>query len=1093
MERIKAALSCLLLVFAFSCADVWAQATAQISGTVKDQTGAVLPGVEVTATQTETGIQRTTITNETGSYTLQNLPLGLSRLEASLPGFRTYAQTGITLQVGSEPAIHIVLEVGQTAETIEVQANAAMVETRTVGVSQVIETARILELPLNGRNVESLIGLAGGAVFTGETSNRALGGQRYSVAGGVDFGVEYQLDGANHMNYTSSVGNVLPFPDALEEFNVRTSGLSADSGRAATVGAVTKSGTNQFHGSAFDFVRNDLFNAREYFAVRGSTLKRHQLGGTVGGPIRQNRVFFFAGYQQTTLRSDPSNLEAFVPTAAMLAGDWTTFASTRCRTRQITLAAPFAGNRIDPARFSPAAVNLAKKLPKTDDPCGRYQYGRRTVNNQGQGVTRIDYKQSDNHSLFGRYLFTANRTPAPWTPDSDNIILAGEIANNDLGQSAALGSTYLFGPNTVNVFRVAYNRIMIGRKGTEFFGYCDLGVKMYCGYMPKSTNITISGGFNLNQTSRPDDFLLTNSYDISNDLNLVRGNHQVSIGGGLNRTHHIAKSSSKASGEVMFTTTHTGAGLGDFMTGQVDHFEQGAPGKYEPVRWYPRAYVTEVWKLIPSLTMNVGVRWEPFIPEQKLDGSAYNFDYMRFQQGIKSSVFLNAPAGFYYPGDPGFPNGSAGVHKVWNQLSPRIGLAWDVTGDGRMSVRASYGLSYETDPLETLNRGSTAPPFGNRVELISPVGGFDDPWKDVPGGSPHPFVFDKNIPFGPYGLFHNQPYTKQSPRSSSWNLSLQRQLPAQSLLSLTYIGSIATHLDGQEAMNPAIYIPGGPCVLPDGRSYNPCSSSTTTNLRRKLNFERYKDGQYIGATVDRTGSAVQRYAGLLVSLRTRPTQGINVNTNYTWSHCVGDTFFGSSSGGAGADVSYHIPGNRHYDWGTCDTDRRQVLNLTSTLDSPQFERRMLRAVATGWKLAFIYKRSSGSPLSVGAGSDRALNGIASGQRANQILGNGYADRNAGPMEIYLNPDAFAVPALGTFGNHGRNSLAGPSTWDFDTALSRIFDIRESKKLEFRAEAYNLTNSFRPGNPGTSITSATFGQLRTSRAPRIMQFALKLTF
>jgi hypothetical protein len=1091
MRCIGRVLSCVVVISALSCANVWSQATAQLSGTVQDQTGAVLPGVEVTATQTETGIQRSAVSNETGSYTLPNLPLGPYRLEVALPGFRTYVQTGITLQVGSQPAINVILEVGQATETVEVQANATMVETRSVGISQVVETARILELPLNGRTVESLIGLAGGAVDAGANSNRALGGQRFSLAGGLDFGIEYQLDGANHMNYTSSVGNVLPFPDALQEFNVRTSGLSADAGKAATVGAVTKSGTNQLHGSAFEFARNDLFNAREYFAPKGSSLKRHQFGGTLGGAIIQNELFFFAGYQETTLRSDPANVEAFLPTRAMLAGDWTTFASAQCRTRAINLGAPFTNNRIDPVRFSVAAVNATKYLPKTDDPCGRFVYGRRSVSNQGQGVSRIDYKQSDSHTLFGRYLVTGNRAPTPWKFDKDNILLAPTLSNSDLAQSIALGSTYLFGANTINVFRVSFNRVMVGRKGNEFFGYCDLGVKMYCGYMPKATNFTVSGGFNLNQSSRADDYLLTNSFDVGDDMNLVRGNHQIAFGGGLNHTHHRAKASSKAAGEITFTTKNTGAGLGDFMTGQIDHFEQGSFVKYEPVRWYPRAFVSEVWKATPRLTVNAGLRWDPYLPEQKLDGSAYAFDYSRFQQRIKSTVFLNAPAGFTYAGDAGFPNGTAGVYKIWSMFSPRLGFAWDISGNGRTSLRASYAFSWETNPLETLNRGSTAPPFGNRVELNSPVGGFDDPWKDVPGGSPHPFIFDKNIPFGPYGIFDIQPYDKEPPRSSTWNLSLQRQLPGNSVLSATYIGSITTALDGQDNLNPAIYIPGGPCVLPDGKTYNPCSTTATTNLRRKFNFESYKDGQYIGAVVWRDGAGVQRYAGMVVDFRSRPGRGINFNTNYTWSHCMGDTFFGSGSGG-GNVFYYKKPGDRHYDWGDCNTDRRQFLNMTAAFDSPQFAGRTLHALASGWKLAFIYKVSAGSPLSVGADLDRALNGTP-GQRANQIRGDGYLKRNAGPMEVYLNPDAFAIPALGTYANQGRNNLQGPGTWDFDTALTRTFNIRESQKIEFRAEAYNLTNSFRPGNPGTEINSATFGQIRTSRPPRIMQFALKYTF
>jgi hypothetical protein len=226
------------------------------------------------------------------------------------------------------------------------------------------------------------------------------------------------------MNYATITGQKLPFPDALSEFNLRTSGLTADAAKASTVSAVTKSGSNEFHGDLFEFVRNDLFNARNYFAVKGSTLKRNQFGGTFGGPIVKNRLFFFGGYQGTTLRQDPANVEAFLPTAAMLAGDWTTFASAQCRSRAITLRAPFVNNRIDPALFSPAALNIAKKLPTTDDPCGRFLYGSRSVSDEHQMVGRVDFQQTNRHSLFGRYFLVNQADPSAWKFDSSNILLS---------------------------------------------------------------------------------------------------------------------------------------------------------------------------------------------------------------------------------------------------------------------------------------------------------------------------------------------------------------------------------------------------------------------------------------------------------------------------------------------------------------------------------------------------------------------------------------------------------------------------------------------------------------------------------------------
>src|SRR5438874_5235388 len=265
---------------------VWGQATAQISGTVKDQSGAVLPGVEVTATQTDTGIVRTAVTNETGSYVLSNLALGPYRVEAGLPGFRTYAQTGIVLQVNSNPAINPILEVGQVSEQVEVQANAALVETRSTAVGQVIENQRILELPLNGRQVTDLVTLSGAAVQTGTSPDTSWqGGVYISIAGGQAFGVAYSLDGAMHTNVYDGSQMPMPFPDALQEFKVAASGMSATGGTRGSggqVSSVTKSGTNEFHGDAFEFVRNYQFNARNFFALKRDSIKRNQYGGSLG-------------------------------------------------------------------------------------------------------------------------------------------------------------------------------------------------------------------------------------------------------------------------------------------------------------------------------------------------------------------------------------------------------------------------------------------------------------------------------------------------------------------------------------------------------------------------------------------------------------------------------------------------------------------------------------------------------------------------------------------------------------------------------------------------------------------------------------------
>src|SRR5262245_37877267 len=383
MKRILGLSLIPVFVLTLSSVNVWAQATAQISGTVRDQSGAVLPGVEITATQTDTGIMRSTVSNETGSFVLSNIATGPYRLEAALPGFRTYLQTGIVLQVNSSAVINPVLEVGQVSEQVEVQANAVQVETRSTAVGQVIENERILELPLNGRQVTDLVTLSGAAVqtsATGQVSTQSMqGGTQFSIAGGLVFGVGYTLDGAMHIDPYEGANHPMPFPDALQEFKVEASGMAANAGlrSGGAVNAVTKSGTNEYHGDLFEFVRNYKFNARNFFAAKRDSLKRNQYGGTLGGPIVHNKLFFFGGYQGTKTRSDQvGETTRFVPTTATLAGDWTTFASPACNAgRQIMLRAPFVNNRIDPSLYSKAAMNIAARLPKVDDPCGRITYG----------------------------------------------------------------------------------------------------------------------------------------------------------------------------------------------------------------------------------------------------------------------------------------------------------------------------------------------------------------------------------------------------------------------------------------------------------------------------------------------------------------------------------------------------------------------------------------------------------------------------------------------------------------------------------------------------------------------------------------------
>jgi hypothetical protein len=1009
-------------------------------------------------------------------------------LEVALPGFRTFVQTGIVLQVNSNPVINALLQVGQVSEQVEVQANAGLVETRNAGIGQVIENERILELPLNGRQVTDLIVLAGAAVQTATASSRGMqGGAGITVAGGTSFSVSYSLDGASHNNPFDNYNLPLPFPDALQEFKVETSALTAQNGMhsGAWVNAVTKSGTNEFHGSAFEFVRNGIFNARNFFATKRDSLKRNQFGGTLGGPVVHNKLFVFGGFQGTTTRSDPPDTISFVPTPAMLAGDFTTVTSPACRAAgQLNLRTPFVNNRVNAALFSRAAVNIAARLPRTEDPCGRIVYGLRDAPNETQSVGKVDYQLSIDHSIFGRYMATTYRVLPPYHY-TDNVLTTTRGGRDNLAQSITLGDTYLFGSDMVNAFRLAVNRSAIHRTHKEFFEPADVGINSYS-YIPDYMLMTVTGGFALGGGTELDSTFYTTTYLAAEDLSWVRGTHQIGIGASVAYWRSNQVGNARAPGNFTINGQVTGLGLADFLLGYTSDFIEGL-NLINLDQTYFGLYAQDTWTASPRVTLNYGLRWEPYLPHSLRDGNIYNFDYDRFRQGIKSTVFPNAPAGFRWAGDPDFI-GKTGIHKKWSNVAPRVGLAWDPRGDGQTSIRASYGIAFDFPNSQIRLDSVGAAPFGYQLRLTSPAGGLDDPWRDYPGGNPFPTPYPPkaNTVFTPFGSYLGQDEHTEATSVQSWNLSLQRQMGTDWLVSASYLGSHTTHLWTMQATNPPVYFPGGPCEI-HGVTYNPCSSTANISQRRKLYLERPQDGQYVGLLDRFASDGSASYHGLLVGAQRRATEGVTISGNYTWSHCISDPTVGGGTGAIG--TVYVDPNNRVFDRGNCEGDRRHLVSFTTVAETPQFSNATLRALATAWRLSGIYRWSSGQPLTIISGQDRALSSIG-GQRAHQILENPFGDKS---LNAYLNPAAFAQPALGTLGNLGRANIQGPNSWQLDVALSRAFQFGESQRLELRAEAFNVTNSLRKGLPAVNLSQNIFGQITTAADPRIVQFALKYVF
>jgi hypothetical protein len=1105
MTRLARNVCTLVVILVLTAAVASAQiATAELNGRVTDSSGAVLPGATVTATQTATGLVRTAVTDENGTYLISNLPTGPYRLEVSLQGFRTYAQTGIVLQVGATPTINAVLALGSLEETVTVEAAAPLVDVRSAGISNVVENERILELPLNGRNVADLVLSVGAAVQTGTVSARGMpGGLNISVAGGLSTGVGYSLDGAQHNNPQQNVNHPLPFPDALQEFRVATSGLTAQNGfhSGASVNAIVKSGTNRFAGNAFEFLRHHRFNATSPFALIGPDgtraddgLKRNQFGGTLGGPILRDRLFFFGAFQGTVTRVRPSDNIAYVPTAAMLAGDFTAVSAPQCNGgRQITLSAPFVGNRIDPARFSRAGSNFARKFPTSTDPCGEITFAVGADRDDQQVIGKIDYQLGADHSFFGRYMIARFTAPPGYGGEGDNILKTNVSGVDNVLHSTTFGETTVFSSSVVNAIRVGVNKAKVDNYQTPFFSPRDIGANIYS-YLPGYMSVTVTPGFQIYSGTNTKALFFNDTYQIADDLTLVRGNHQISVGGNVQYWKADYTSTSRANGNWIFDGRATGLGWADVLVGRVTTVEHGGLGKLPVNSWFPAAYAQDTWRASSRVTVNAGVRWEPFFGQNVENGVISVFDMENFQRSVKSTVFLNAPAGLLYAGDEGFPdNAKTGLDKQWGNLSPRFGVAWDVHGDGRLAVRSSYAMAYDFMSGEYHNINANAPPFGNRSLITDPPGLFDDPYS---GRDPHPITTGPTTEYPAFGTFGTMDPGINSPRIQSWNVTVEQQLGSDWAVSGSYLGSHSDRLWAQVALNPGVFMGLGPCTLPNGVTYPVCSTNANLNFRRALYQQNPREAGLIGALDLNTDVGFQNYRGLKLSAQRRAAGGLSLNGSYTLSRCKGTptaTGFNQQSAG------YLKPDDPSFDAGYCDQDRTHLAALTMGYETPAVGG-AFGVIASNWRVTGILNARSGERINIITGQDNAFTGIAN-QRPNKVSDDFYASTPT--LTQYFNRAAFGQPAPGTLGNLERNAVVGPNFWSINLAVSRLIALAGTQRLELRLESFNVLNTFNWGNPTTAgggggsnanFNAGTFGRITTQAGdPRIIQFGIKYDF
>lgn len=1094
--RVRAA--CALAVFAIVSAGLLAPralaqsvAIAQVAGRVIDPTGAPVSGASVKAI--ETGKQQThaTISDDQGRYVFPNLPVGSYRLEVQASGFKTYEQSGIILQVGNNVEINAALAVGSVNESIEVTASAEMVETRETSVSQVIDQRRIVDLPLNGRQATQLIVLSGAAVnapgggMTG--SKNYASSTTISVAGGQANGVNYLLDGGDHNDSATNINLPVPFPDALQEFSVQTSSLPARYGLhpGAVVNAVTKSGTNTAHGDLFEFLRNGDVNARNTFAPRHDTLKRNQFGGTFGDRIIRDKLFFFGGFQATRQRTDPPQSVAYVPTAAVLAGDFSAIDGSSCVSggKTIQLVDPitktkFAGNQIPVSRFNPQSLNLLKYIPTSDNPCGKITYGIPSTGDENQGIGRMDWIQSARHSVFGRYFIADYQNPS--TFDGKSLLTTTAPGNDERVQSLTLGDTFSFSPTAINSFHATASRRRINRgPASNVINPSDIGVNINTP-LKNFIQATVSNYFSVGCGTCASAFFNGNTFQFADDVDLVRGKHQIAFGvdairyqlnfnNEWNRNGVFTFTGSKATGAIS-----TGDSLADLMVGTLSNFTQSNTLQYAARATVLGFYVQDAIKVNTRLTVNLGLRWDPYLPAYDYFGRGSYFSKAAFDAGQTSSVFTQAPAGLLFYGDQGIPKAYTNSKKAL--FSPRAGIAWNPDGSGKQSIRASYAILRDTTELFYGERLTTNTPWGTSLSIPSPSGGFSDPYAGYPGGSPFPaaYAVSKDIAFPANGVYVNLPLVTTPTYMMQWNLSYQRQIAHDWLASATYLGNKTTHIWVGEETNQALYIPGQ-------------STTGNTNQRRLLSLQNPVAATAYGSIVQSDQGGNGTYNGMLLAVQHRFASNYTVLANYTWSHCISEVDFTGELAGS----QYQVPGNRRANRGDCNFDYRHVANVSLVAQSPGWGDGWTRRLSKGWQLAPILQLRSGGPLTITTGSDTSLTGVGQ-DRPNVVDPLGVVP-DSQTAALWLNRAAFTNNPPGTYGNAGRDAFRGPGSLSFDFSLSRIFAIHESWQLEARGEAFNAINHVNLHNPTTSLSSSNFGKITGAGDPRILQFVMKLRF
>ncbi|HEY6308553.1 MAG TPA: carboxypeptidase regulatory-like domain-containing protein [Candidatus Angelobacter sp.] len=1056
--------------------------TTTIIGTVSDNTGAVVVDAKVTATNTGTNLQRSVRTNGQGEYRIEFLPVGVYSVTVEAAGFKKFVHTAITLDVAQTARVDASLNVGSTGETVEVTAASPLVNTSNPELGRTVENEEIVNLPIVNRNIYTLLELTPGVQRSDNSIVLGYPEQRTLINGGVDGGagsVNYFLDGGVNITGLRNTGNILPNPDAIQEFRVQTNNYNAEYGRFASgvVNVLTKSGTNAYHGSAFEFLRNTAFNANTWGNTTSGTppLHRNQFGATFGGPIVKNKTFFFVSY--SGLRQNTSTFlnGAIVPTTLERNGN---FSQSAVKPVNPATHTAYAGNVItNPDPVAMAIIN--QFIPKANVGTNLWQGFVPSPYNTDEFLGKIDHNIGESHRLTASYFETSGT----------NTVVAG-TGNLPWSQQefdwrqheANVSDTWSISPNQINQVWLTYTRNFGGRLNVPQTDLAALGSLQTVEGAPSLPQITVTGFFTLGQAiSGP--VAGTNFYSARDTFSYNHGRHAFKFGGELSLDKDIQQTLLNNYGVFTFNGTVSKNALADFETGLPSSLSQDAPVTGYTNTWYAAAFAQDDFRIHPRLTLNLGLRWDiqtaPTDPQNKES---------TYVPGAHSTINPAAPTGILFPGDPGVTRGI--VSTAWTHVSPRVGFAWDPFGNGKTSVRAGAGIFYGSISGNEWNTTSNFEPFAIRLTFTnnnsatkSTGATLSNPYRGLVGGDPFPyngqFVNGGSI-FGASPNFH-WPYTYQL------NFSVQHQVTSSLGVTASYVGSLSHDLPFAVDLN-----------------YPTFAGATSSNIQAR------RPNPAFGAVLAMESGQTASYNALQISATQRTSHHVSFNAFYVYSKTFDSVQLdNNTTQGLVQDFS-NIGGDR----GRADIDMRHQL-VVAMIWQPDYYtggNSVVRHITHGWSISPILQWHSGFPFTVLNGADANFDGNSTDRAqlvGNPLTGNclepgGVVGPPVGSAGCWFNNTAFVQnkPTNGApvDGNSPRNFLNGPGYRDVDLAIFRTFKVNERFSLQIRGEALNvfnmvILNSPNATAPAAPVTTAlsTFGTITSAQPMRQLQLGMRVTF